>query len=92
MGAVFIHCRNPSEFLRWYITVDETWIHFYTPETKEQSKQWIAPGEPAPKKAKRVKWAGKVMGSVFWDPNGIIFIDYSEKGRTINREYNGTSN
>ena len=32
--------RNPKEFLRRYVTVDETWIHWYTPETKERSKQW----------------------------------------------------
>ena len=28
--------RNLDEFLRQYITSDETWIHYYTPETKEQ--------------------------------------------------------
>jgi len=33
--------RNPKEFLRRVVTVDETWIHHYTPETKQQSKQWI---------------------------------------------------
>ncbi|KAG5344383.1 SETMR methyltransferase, partial [Acromyrmex heyeri] len=27
--------RNPDEFLRRFITVDETWIHYFTPETKE---------------------------------------------------------
>ena len=27
--------RNPSGFPRQYINVDETWIHFHTPETKE---------------------------------------------------------
>lgn len=26
-----------------FITIDETWIHFITPDTNEQSKQWIAP-------------------------------------------------
>ena len=31
--------RNPEEFLRRSITVDETWIHHYIPETKKQSKQ-----------------------------------------------------
>ncbi|KAL6260784.1 hypothetical protein P5V15_008310 [Pogonomyrmex californicus] len=36
--------RNESDFLRQFITVDETWIHHYTPETKEQSKQWTAKG------------------------------------------------
>jgi len=24
--------RNPKEFLRRFVTVDETWIHWYTPE------------------------------------------------------------
>ena len=43
--------RNPDEFLRRFITVDETWIHYFTLESKEQSKQWSSPGEPAPKKA-----------------------------------------
>ena len=33
--------RNPDEFLRRYITVDKTWIHHYTLETKKQSKQWV---------------------------------------------------
>ena len=51
--------RNPDEFLRRFITVDETWIHYFTPETKEQSKQWISSDESAPKKAKIVKSAGK---------------------------------
>ena len=79
--------RNPEEFLRRYITVDETWIHCYTPETKEQSKQWVTKGDPAPKKAKTVKSAGKVMATVFWDSRGIIFIDYLEKGETITGAY-----
>ena len=82
-----LFCRNPDEFLRRYITVDETWIHCYTPETKEQSKQWVTKGDPAPKKAKTVKSAGKVMATVFWDSRGIIFIDYLEKGETITGAY-----
>ena len=81
--------RNPKEFLRRYVTVDETWIHWYTPETKEQSKQWTAPGEPAPKKAKTVPSAGKVMATVFWDSKGVIYINYLEKGKTITGLYYG---
>ena len=26
--------RNPKEFLRHYEILDETWIHYYTPEKK----------------------------------------------------------
>ena len=45
--AQFRH--NKSEFWPRLVTVDETWIHHYMPETKIQSKQWTAKGEPAPK-------------------------------------------
>lgn len=51
--------RNPTEFLRRFITVDETWVHHHTPESKEQSKQWTERGELAPKKAKApICWKG----------------------------------
>lgn len=79
--------QNPKEFLRRIVTVDETWIHYYTPDTKRQSKQWIFPGESAPKKAKTVPSAGKVMATIFWDSKGIILIDYLQKGKTITGQY-----
>jgi hypothetical protein len=41
----------------------------------------------APKKKRSVPSAGKVMESVFWDAEGILFIDYLEKGKTITGEY-----
>jgi len=78
---------NKNEFLRRFVTVDETWIHHHTPESKEQSKQWISTGETAPKKAKIGLSANKVMATVFWDARGVIHVDYLEKGRTINGEY-----
>lgn len=79
--------RNKKEFLRRYVTVDETWIHHYTPEMKIQSAQWVFPNERAPKKAKTTQSAGKVMATVFWDSKGIIHIDYLPKGQTITGEY-----
>ena len=39
------------------------------------------------KRPKYQQWAGKVMASVFWDAHGILFIDYLEKGKTINSDY-----
>ena len=44
------------------------------------------PGSPPPKKAKVVSSAGKVMASDFWGAKSIVFIDYLQKGRTINGE------
>jgi len=31
--------KNETDFVRQFITTDETWIHHYTPESKQQSKQ-----------------------------------------------------
>ena len=67
--------------------MDETWLHFFTPESNRQSAEWTAVDEPNPKRAKTQQSAGKVMASVFWDVKGIIFIDYLQKGTTINSVY-----
>jgi hypothetical protein len=57
--------RNKSRFLRQIITLDETRIHHYTPETKIQSKKWTANGEPAPKIAKTVFFGWESDGDCF---------------------------
>ena len=57
--------KNKTDFLRRFITMDETWIHHYTPESKQQSKQWMEAGCSAPKKTRSIPSAGKVMASVF---------------------------
>ena len=49
--------------------------------------QWKHSTSPAPKKTEVVSSAGKVMTSVFWDAKGIVFINYLQKGKTINGEY-----
>jgi hypothetical protein len=67
--------------------VNENWIHHYTPESKQQSKQWTEAGCSAPKKTRSVPTAGGVMASVFWNAEGILFNDYLEKGKTIIGEY-----
>ena len=50
--------------------------------------KWTEAGCSAPKKTRSVPSVGKViMASVFWDAEGILFIDYLEKGKTITGEY-----
>ena len=75
--------RDPKDFPRQFVTMDETWIHHYTPKSREGSKQWVKPGESAPKRPKTQQSTGKVMASVVWVAHGAIFIDYLERGRTI---------
>ncbi|CAH2089753.1 unnamed protein product [Euphydryas editha] len=65
-----------DEFLRRFVTVDETWIHHNTPETKQQTKQWVSRGESAPKKAKVGLPANKVMATIFSDARDLAPSDY----------------
>jgi len=70
------------------MTMDETWLYHYDPETKQQSVERRHSGSLRPKKKFRVKKsAGKVLASIFWDKDGILLIDYLPKGQTINAEY-----
>ncbi|KAL7381385.1 hypothetical protein ABVT39_004991 [Epinephelus coioides] len=78
---------DPAAFLECFLTQDECWVYHFEPETKRQSMQCKHPPSPPPKKAKVVKSAGKVMVSVFWNAKGIEFIDYLQKGQTINGQY-----
>ena len=59
---------NQQDFLRQFVTTDKTWDHYYTPETKQESKQWKHAESPPPsKKAKAVRSVGKFKASVFLD-------------------------
>jgi len=67
--------------------MDETWLYYYDPETKQLSMEWRYSGSPHPKKFRVQKSAGKVLASIIWDQDGILLIDYLRKGQTINVEY-----
>ena len=79
--------HNKKEFLHEYVTMDETWICHFTLESNWLSAEWTAAGESRPKQPKMQTPAGKVLDSVFLELQGIFFIDYLEKGRTINSKY-----
>ena len=64
--------RNPKEFLCRFVTMDETWIHHYTPKWHEGSKQCVKLGESAPKRPKTQQSFGKVMANDFWDAQWSI--------------------
>ena len=76
-----------DDFLSHLVTVDETWVHYYEPENKAQSRQWVWPGYPRPKKFKTQLSVGKAMASVFWDTQGVIMLDFLAKKSTITGAY-----
>lgn len=74
-------------FLSHIVTCDETWVHHYTPESKQASMEWRKKGEPGPVKAKSRLSAGKVMATVFFDQRGLLHLDFLHERRTINAAY-----
>ena len=86
-SALLKHFRSKDDFLLRLVTVDETSVQYYEPDSKAQSRQWIGPGSPRPKKFKTQPSAGKVMATVLWDAKGIIMLDFLPKRSTITGVY-----
>lgn len=76
-----------TSILKRIVTGDETWVHHFEPESKQESMQWHKKGTPPPKKFKVSESAGKLMATIFWDCQGILMIDYKDKGVNITGEY-----
>ena len=68
------------------MTTDETWVHYFMPESKRSSMQWRHPESLKPKKAKTTFSAGKVMATIFWVSKGVLYVDFLTERRTINAE------
>ena len=82
-SALLKRFRSKDDFLLCLVSVDETWVHYYEPENKPQSRQWVGPGSPRPKKFKTQPSAGKVMATVFWDAKGVIMLDFFFNPRKV---------
>ena len=79
--------RDPNDFPLRLVTMDETWLYHYDPETKQQSMEWWHSGSSRPKNFRVQKSAGKIVASIFRDQDGIFLIDYLPKDQTVNAEY-----
>ena len=78
---------DPAKFIRRYVTMDETLAPHFDPETKLQSKAWKHPTSPSAFKFRKIASAGKVMSCVFWNSEGILMINYLERGKTVTGVY-----
>ena len=65
-SALLKRFRSKDYFLLRLVTEDETWVHYYEQENKAQSRQWLGPGSPRPKRFKTQPSAGKVMDTLEW--------------------------
>ena len=79
-SALLKRFRSKDDFHLRLVTVDETWVHYYEPENKAQSRQSEG---PRPKKFKMQPSAGKVMATVIWEEKGVIMLNFLPKRNTI---------
>jgi len=81
--------RDQNDFLSRLVTMEETWLYHYDPDTKQQSMEWRHSGSPrpAPKSSEWKNPLEKFSPRFFWDHDGILLTDYLPKGQTINAEY-----
>ena len=63
---------DPADFCSRIVTGDETWLHHWDPETKQESMQWKHFDSPRPKKFRTQPSAGKIMATIFWDSSGVL--------------------
>ena len=84
----FLQCYadENDNFSDSIVTGDETWAFHFTPETKQQSREWRHSSSPKPRKFKTTQSAGKVMATVFWDRKGVLVVDFMAHGTTINAD------
>ncbi len=69
------------------ITMDKSSVSMHTPETKQQSKQWLKKGTPGPVKARVHASRTKTMVLAFFDSQGMGYTNYIPRGSTVNTKY-----
>ncbi|XP_052266722.1 protein GVQW3-like [Dreissena polymorpha] len=79
--------KEGERFLDHIVTLDETWLWHYDPETKAQSSVWKTAASPPPKKARVMKSGGKHIYIFFMDRRGMLLIHKVPDGQTINATY-----
>jgi hypothetical protein len=72
-----------NEILNRIVAGDETWISHVTPENK---LQWQLSASPKANKFKQTLSARKITCTVFWDRRGLLLIDFTTQGTTINAD------
>ena len=63
--------RTGPSFWERFVTVDETWLAYYTPHTKAESMTWAPKGSQPAVKTRPNRFEKKIMLTVFWDEKGV---------------------
>ena len=72
-----------SAFFSSIVTMDETWMPMFNPETKRQLAQWKHTDSPPPKKFQVTANAEKMMVAMFWDSEGVTLTHCFPNSTTV---------
>jgi hypothetical protein len=73
-----------DQFLLNIVTGDESWIHPFHPEEKQQGMEYRHASSPHPKKFETVPSASKIHLPVFWYSQIVYLTEFLETGNTVN--------
>jgi hypothetical protein len=59
-------------------------VHHYQPKSKHASVQWKHPSSLSAKKFKVTPSAGKVVLTLFWDSQGVLWAHFEKCGENLN--------
>ncbi len=79
-----LRLRTPSVF-RVAVTMDESWVYLWDPDSKEHSREWLRQMEPRPQKPQRTLATGKVMLVSFFDSTGLVYREFVRHPATVNQ-------
>lgn len=72
------------KFLEGLVTVDETSLSLYLPETKQESMEWCRSGDQVQLKMKSGLIHRREFNlTVFWCYSGVIFMNFLPKGQSV---------
>ena len=97
-GSKRQRCQSSEQVLEFFRCDPNDLFHDWWPRTKRvyttaiwrqrnNQRSGCIAAHPAPQKFRVHKPAGKVLASIFWDQNGILVINYLQKGQTVNAGY-----
>ena len=86
-SALLKRFRSIDGFLLRLVTGDETWVHYYEPENKTNSRQWVGPGSRGAKEVQDTTICWQVMATVYWDAIGVIMLDFLPQRGSITEVY-----
>jgi len=83
MTYLMLYHKEGDGMLSHIVKGDETWVSHITPESKQQSFHSKHTGSPKRKKVKQTFSTGKIMGTVFWDRQGVLLVECLPQGTKI---------